>query len=397
METIRMRRFLKGCRVFTGERILSGYGVLLDGDSVAAVLPVAEVPDGAEIVELAADAILAPGFIDVQVNGAGGVLFNETPDTASVLRMTKALRPFGVTGTLPTFITDSREAMTAACAAVESAVTDPQGGVMGIHLEGPFLSPERAGIHNPAFLRHPDDTDHALIGGLARRLTAGGARVLLTLAPERVADTAIQRFIGDGVIVAAGHTAASYERVEEAFALGVHGVTHIANTMPPIGNRAPGPVIAALAARDAWCGLIADGHHVHPGLMRVMLAAKTPGKVFFVTDAMPPVGTAMTEFTLYGQTILRRGGKLTSLDGVLAGADIDMAATVRNGMTLLGLPLTESLRMASLYPAAYLGLDRRFGRIAAGYRADFALIDDTVNVRQTWIGGALAWNGALPG
>lgn len=392
-----MRRFLKGGRVFTGERIVAGLGVLVNGDTVEAVLPVGAAPADAQVVELAAESILVPGFLDLQVNGAGGVLFNEGTTADAVLKIAKAVRPYGVTGILPTFITDAREPMNAACAAVEAVAGQGESGILGIHLEGPFLAPQRAGIHNPAHIRTPDDADVAVIGGLARRLAATDGRVLLTLAPERVEDQAIARFIEAGVIVAAGHTAATFERVEEAFALGVRGATHLGNAMPPIANRAPGPVMAALASRDAWCGLIADGQHIHPGMMRVMLAAKPAGKIFFVTDAMPPVGTDQTEFTLYGNTILRRDGKLTSIDGVLAGADIDMAQSVRNGVALLGLPLAESLRMASLYPAAYLGLDRRFGRIAPGYRADFAVIDEAVTVKETWIGGTPVWKAGHPG
>lgn len=386
-----MRRFLTGCRVFTGESVVSGRGVLIADGRIEGLLPADATPEGAEKTALPEGSLLVPGFLDLQVNGAGGVLFNETPTAEAARRIAAAVRPFGVTGVLPTFITDERTGMAAACDAVAEATAGAGSGVLGIHLEGPFISVERRGVHNPASVRTPDEADIAALDGLAQKLDGHECRVLLTLAPEHVDDRAIARLAGSGIILSVGHTAASFERVEEAMRQGMRGFTHTGNAMPPIVNRAPGPVAAALASRDAWCGLIADGHHVHPGLMRVMAAAKAPGKLFLVTDAMPPVGTEAKSFVLYGNTILRQGGRLTTADGVLAGADIGMADAVRNCVGMLGLSLTEALRMASLYPAAFVRLDHRYGRIAPGYKADFALITDAVDVLETWVEGARVW------
>lgn len=386
-----MRTFLSGARLFTGERIVEGLGVLLEGDLILDLLPTDAAPE-ADRVTLPTGALLAPGFIDVQVNGAGGVLFNDTPTVDGALAIARALRPFGTTGLLPTFITDAREPMLAAGEATVAAAAIPGSGILGVHFEGPFISPKRRGCHDAGSIRHPDEADLDGLTGLAARFAAERARLLLTLAPEEVADAEIARLARAGIVVAAGHTSASLERIAQAVPHGIRGFTHLGNAMPPIVNRDPGPVVAGLDAIDAWCGVIADGIHIHPALLRVMHAAKRPGKLVLVTDAMPPVGTDATSFRLYGETIHRRDGRLVTEDGVLAGADIDMIGSVRNCIRLLGLPLEEALRMASLNPAAYLRLDDHLGRIAPGYRADMVLIDEKLDVAATWVGGMVLWN-----
>jgi len=225
---------------------------------------------------------------------------------------------------------------------------------------------------------------------LPQRLGDQG-RVMMTLAPEQVEDALLARLTAAGVLLSAGHTAASYERTRESVAAGVRAFTHLFNAMPPMNNRQPGPVLAALDTEETWCGIIADGIHVHPALLRLLVKTKAPGKVFLVTDAMPPVGTDARSFQLYGQTILRRDGRLVTENGTLAGADIDMAASVRNCVQLMGLPLEEGLRMASLYPARFLGLDARLGRVAPGYRADLTLLRPDLSVVGTWVDGQEQW------
>ena len=382
-----MSCFFTGARVFTGETVISGLGVVVEDGRVTALA--AEAPPGAEIVALPEDRLLAPGFLDLQVNGAGGVLLNDDPSVESVRTIARTVRRFGVTGVLPTFITGPRDAMLAACAAVAEAMAAPNSGVLGIHLEGPFISAERRGIHDLGSVRAPTPDDIEAVIAASDRMRREGGRLLLTLAPEEVDDATLGRLAAAGVIVSIGHTAASFERTQAALRLGARCFTHLTNAMPPIHNRAPGPVAAALDSRDAWCGLIADGHHVHAGLMRAILKAK-PGKVFLVTDAMSPLGTTAESFVLDGRTNLRRDGRLASSEGVLAGADIDMAQSVRNVVALLDEPQTEALRMASLYPAACLGVDDRYGRIAPGHRADFVLLDARLDVSNAWIGGQAA-------
>jgi N-acetylglucosamine-6-phosphate deacetylase len=386
-----MRRVLTGARVFTGDRIVDGHAIITDGPRITAVVPVAEAPADPPPRRLPADTLLVPGFVDLQVNGAGGVLFNDTPTVEAALAIAAVARRTGTTGILPTFMTDDRARMRRACDAAALASARPDGGVLGVHLEGPFLSPERPGVHPPERMRRPDADDVEFLVAAANR-RAG--RLLLTIAPECVDDRDLARLAAAGITLAAGHTAATVERTREALAAGVRGFTHLFNAMPPMINRQPGPVAAALADPDAWCCVIADGLHVHPALLRLLVQIKPRGKVVLVTDAMPPSGTAATSFTLFGRAIRRQSGRLVTDDGTLAGADLDMAASVRNCVQLLELPLEDSLRMASLYPACYVGLDDERGRVAPGYRADLTLLGPDLGVLATWVGGDEQWYGA---
>ena len=385
-----MRQLLTGARIFTGETILDGRSLLVaDGRILDIVAPGRTLPKVDRTVVLEAGDLLAPGFLDIQVNGGGGVLFNEQPTVEGALAIAAAHRRFGTTGLLPTIITDTPDCHRAAAEAAVTAVAQPGSGVLGIHFEGPFISPQRVGAHDPRFVRAPDGGDLDFIGGLPARMPDG--RVLLTLAPECVEDAALSRLMAAGVILSVGHTMASAERVVEAFDLGVRGVTHLYNAMPGIANRQPGPAGAALGDGRPWCGLIADGHHVHPLMMRAALAARPRGRMMLVTDAMPPTGTDADSFELNGRTIYRRDGRLVLADGTLAGADLDMATAVRNAGTLIGLPLEESLRMASLYPAEFLGMDGERGRIVPGWRADLVLLRPDLTVKGTWVEGE--WRG----
>jgi N-acetylglucosamine-6-phosphate deacetylase len=382
-----MAKLLTGARLFTGEAIVEGASLLVDGTDIVDILPAgAPLPD-AERETLPAASLIAPGFIDVQVNGAGGVLYNDTPTPEAARAIARALRSTGTTALLPTFITDDGDHMRRAAEAAIAVTADPSSGVLGVHLEGPFISPRRAGCHDPRHIRHPSGDDIGALIDLNAAMRKAGGRVLLTLAPEEVGMATIADFAEAGIVVSVGHTAASYETATDAVRHGARGFTHLTNAMPPIVNREPGPVAAGLTAASAWCGIIADGVHIHPGLLKVFAAAKPHDKLVLVTDAMPPVGTEATSFRLYGETILRRDGRLVTEDGVLAGADITMIQAVRNCLAFLGLPLEEALRMASLNPAAYLGLDDRYGRLAPGYRADLVLIDADLDVRATWVAG----------
>jgi N-acetylglucosamine-6-phosphate deacetylase len=324
---------------------------------------------------------LVPGFIDAQVNGGGGVLFNDAPYVDTIRRIGAAHSQFGTTGFLPTLISDDRCVMRSAISAVDAAITGRVPGVLGIHLEGPYLAPERRGIHDVAKFQIPDANDVELLTTLTRGTT------LVTLAPERVPETVIRQLQAHGILVAAGHTAADYAQTVRALAAGVRGFTHLFNAMTPLQGRAPGAVGAALEDRDSWCGIIVDGQHVHPATLRVALYAKPRGKVFLVTDAMPPVGSKETQFTLYGETISCREGRLVNAQGTLAGSNLDMASAVRNTVAHLQVSLAEAVRMASTYPAAFLGLEGTHGRIDKGCVADLVVLGESLQVRETWIAG----------
>jgi len=378
-------RALTGARLFTGEAMLDGFSLIIDGDRIADLVADDRIPQGAELVRCPQGSTLAPGFIDAQANGAGGVLFNDEPTEAAVLAIAKALRRSGGTGLLPTLITDDRAKMAQAAEAVNAASSTPGSGILGIHFEGPFISPNRPGVHNPQYIRPLDEEDIAFLTGLPERMPHG--RVLLTIAPEEVEDSVIARLAEAGIVISAGHTVASFERTCAAVGHGVRGFTHLFNAMPPINSRQPAVTTAALTGRETWCGIIVDGIHVHPAVLKMALSAKGADRFFLVTDAMPPVGTDATGFELYGQRILRRDGRLVTEDGTLAGADIDMASAVRNCVHMLGLPLEEALAMASLRPAEFLRLDDRFGRLARGYRADLVLLGQDLEVLKTWVAG----------
>ncbi|MFC4525813.1 N-acetylglucosamine-6-phosphate deacetylase [Dyella halodurans] len=368
-------------RVLADHGPQDGLAVLMRGERIEAITHANDPRVASAKTHDLRGRLLVPGFIDVQVNGGGGVLFNAEPTVDALRTIGAAHRKFGTTGFLPTLITDTAEIMHKALDAVDAAIEQGVPGVLGIHLEGPFLATARKGIHDAKLFRLPDADDIAAITRHRRGV------VMLTLAVEEVPLDTIRQLSEAGVIVVAGHTAADYTTTRAALDAGVCGFTHLYNAMTPLGSREPGVVGAALDDPHSWCGLIADGHHVHPVALRVAIAAKARGKSVLVTDAMPPVGSDSPEYVLNGQTIIVRDGICQSDAGVLAGSALDMATGVRNLVNMVGLPLAEASRMASSYPAAWLGLDRTQGRLVAGQRADFAVLDDGLVTRETWVGG----------
>jgi N-acetylglucosamine-6-phosphate deacetylase len=367
--------------LLTPQGLRPDQALLIRGDRIVALT----APDDPRLAGVPrhdlAGQLLLPGFIDVQVNGGGGLLFNDAPSVATLRGIAAAHRRYGSTGLLPTLISDRRETMFAALAAVDEAIAQGVPGILGIHLEGPFLSPARSGIHDAQWLRQPDLDDLSAIAARHRGV------VMLTLAPEQVQLQTIRQLSDAGVIVLAGHTHADYATIRAALDAGLRGFTHLYNAMTPLGSREPGVVGAALDDPASWCGLIVDGQHVHPASLRVAIAAKPRGKCVLVTDAMPPVGADQPSFVLNGETITVVDGVCQNAAGTLAGSALDMASAVRNTVQLLGLPLEEAARMASAYPAAWLGLEQQRGQLIAGQRADFAVLDDALTVRETWLGG----------
>ncbi|WP_342316569.1 N-acetylglucosamine-6-phosphate deacetylase [Lysobacter sp. FW306-1B-D06B] len=371
---------------FTHGRILTERGfetdlsVLVEDGHIVAVLP-GPPPKDAQVVDLAGR-YLVPGFIDTQVNGGGDVLLNDEPTVEGLRRIAAAHRKYGTTGMLPTLISDDVEVMRRAIDATREAIAQKVPGVLGVHLEGPYLNAARKGVHDPSKFHTPDAGELDLVASLGN-----DGITLVTLAPERFDAATLQALAARGVIIAAGHTAATYEQLRDAFAHGITGVTHLFNAMTPMNSREPGAVGAALENADAWCGLIVDGFHVHDATLRVSIAARPRGKMMLVTDAMPPVGGEREAFSLYGVEMICRDGQCTTADGTLAGSALDMASAVRNTVQRLGLPLDEACRMASQYPADFIGLGGELGRIAPGYRADLVVLDEDLKVQGTWIAG----------
>lgn len=376
-----MMRALLNARVLVDGRLVEDRAVLLQGDRIAAVVePSDPRVRGARPHDLAGG-LLLPGFIDAQVNGGGGVLFNDAPTVESIRAIGEAHRRFGTTAFLPTLISDDIDAIDTAIAAVRAAIEQQVPGVAGIHIEGPFINLARRGAHDAAKVRALDaEGERVLMQGC-------GGTTLVTLAPEATTPETIRRLARAGLVVSAGHTDATFEQMAAAFAAGVRGVTHLFNAMSPLTSREPGAVGAALLDPACWCGLIVDGRHVHPATLKLALRAKRHERFMLVTDAMPCVGSGQDTFMLQGRRIHVRDGVCVDDEGVLSGSAIDMAGAVRNAMDLLGLPLEHAVAMASAHPASFLGLDAERGRIAPGYRADLVVADDRMNVQQAWIGG----------
>ena len=362
-----------------GDSFTTGMAVVVEGGRIEAIIPESAVK-GARQIDLGGG-ILLPGFIDVQVNGGGGALFNASRDVETIRRIGAAHRRFGTTGFLPTLISDDLkvvdEAMRAADAAIEAGVP----GVLGIHVEGPFLSVARKGVHDAGWFRELDESGIRLLTSLRR------GRTLVTLAPEMTTPGFIDKLAAAGVIVCAGHTDASYAEIREALKHGLQGFTHLFNAMSQLTSRQPGAVGAALEDEESWCGIIVDGQHVDPVVLRIALRCKRRDRFMLVTDAMPSVGASEKSFSLQGRSISVEGAACVDADGILAGSDTDMAGAVRNAVQMLGVSLPEAVRMASAHPAAFLGLENEMGRIAPGLRANLVLADDKLAVRETWIDG----------
>jgi N-acetylglucosamine-6-phosphate deacetylase len=376
-----VRSALVNGRVLTAEGLVSGTVVLISGSRIE-VLTNLEDSRCRDAVRVDLEGqLLLPGFIDVQVNGGGGVLFNDDPSLESIRAIGAAHRRFGTTGFMPTLISDDLDTIGQAIAAVQSALDSGVPGVLGIHIEGPFLNWARRGVHDEKHLRL---LESGLVSLLCR-LRSG--RTLLTLAPEMTTTDMIAALAAAGVLISAGHSNATYTETTAAIAHGVRGFTHLFNAMARLEPRQPGIAGAALYDTGTWCGIIVDGHHVDPVMLKLALRCKRHDRFMLITDAMPPVGSSLSSFVLQGKTITVADGVCSDANGTLAGTALDMATAVRNAVSLLDLNIAEAARMASEYPAEFLGLGAELGRIAPGYRANLTLLNDELKVQRTWIEG----------
>lgn len=331
--------------------------------------------------------MLVPGFIDLQVNGGGGALLNNAPTVATLQTMVAAHRTFGTTAMTPTLITDQLSVMQQCADAISQAIASDMRGVVGVHFEGPLLAKAKKGVHPARYIRSVSDAELALY----TRNDLG--KVIITLAPDNVSDDVIRDLTGQGVIVCLGHSNASYEQVLSALEAGAIGFTHLFNAMSPLQSRAPGMVGAALMAKQAYCGLIVDHHHVHPANGQFAIQCKTPDKVFLVTDAMAHVGSGQTSLPYFDTVITRENNKLTTPEGTLAGSCLDMMQAVINTHNDLNVPLAEAIAMASATPANLLGMANQMGAIAEGHRADFVLMDPSFTIQSVFVAGKCAGAG----
>ena len=367
--------------VFDGTRMLPGHALVVEDGRVATIAGPGEVPADVRLVDLG-DGILAPGFVDLQVNGGGGVMFNAAPSVDTLRVIAQAHAGLGATTILPTLITDTpartRAAIEAAIAATEQGVA----GIGGLHLEGPHLSLARKGAHDPALIRPMGPADLAALLEAARRLPV----LKVTVAPENVSRDQVAALAGAGVLVSLGHTDADFDTCMDYAAAGARCATHLFNAMSQMQNRAPGLVGAVLHNGALSSGLIADGIHVHPAAMAAALRAKRgPGAVFLVSDAMASAGTDLESFDIGGRLVLRRDGRLTLEDGTLAGADLALATALQTLTGKVGMDVAEALTMATARPAALAGLSA--GRLQPGAQADFIHLDRGLVLRGVWQNG----------
>jgi N-acetylglucosamine-6-phosphate deacetylase len=375
-----MQSVLVNGRILTPEGIVDGKAVAIRDGRIDGVIDSADTPPGAARHDLAGG-LLVPGFIDTQVNGGGGVLFNDQTTVEAIAAIGAAHRPYGTTGFLPTLISDDLAVVDAAMRATEQAIEAGVPGVLGVHIEGPFLNVKRKGIHDSSKFRTLDDEAVALLSSLKR------GKTLVTLAPETTTPEMVRRLTAAGVTVAAGHTNAAYGTVRKALDAGLTGFTHLFNAMSPLTSREPGVVGAALESITAWCGIIVDGRHVDPVVLRIALRTRPLNRFMLVTDAMPTVGMIDKSFDLQGRHIRVVDGVCVDDNGTLAGSDLDMIGAVRNAMSMLGLSIEDAVSIASATPAAFMGLAGERGAIRAGQAADLVLLDDDLQVRRTWIDG----------
>ncbi|PIE12817.1 MAG: N-acetylglucosamine-6-phosphate deacetylase [Rhodobacterales bacterium] len=378
-------------QAFTGADIFDGtirrrdHALLVQGGKIARIVGVQDIPQPSRITALDGGLISA-GFVDVQVNGGGGVQFNECPSVETLRRIAVAHLQFGTTSLLPTLITDSLEVMAKACEAARQATLQKIPGIIGLHLEGPHLSVARKGAHEAKFIHPMSDQDCETLTHLAHHLP----NLLLTVAPENTRNSQIRQLSAAGAVVSLGHSDTDYHSARAAAEAGASSVTHLFNAMSPFQGRAPGMVGAALNLPGLSAGLIADGIHVSVPAIQTALAAKRgPGRIYLVTDAMATLGSDLQEFQLGGRRILRQKGRLTLADGTLAGADLDMISAVRFMVQQVGVTPEQALCMASLYPAQLLGKSQQIGQLVPGANADFIHLGDDLHIRNVWQNGQL--------
>lgn len=374
---------------FSNGHIAASTGVLHEATIVVEDGRITQIGDAAsgQAVDHAIDldgGWLMPGFVDTQVNGGGGVLFNDTPTVEGIAAIGAAHRPFGTTAFLPTLISDTPDVIALALDAVDAAILAGVPGVLGIHIEGPVISPARKGIHDPTRFQ---DLDDELLALLTRpRL----GRVMVTLAPERVTAAQIATLTAAGVLISIGHSDADHATASAGMAAGITGVTHLFNAMSPLVHRAPGVVGAVLDDQAVYCGIIVDGFHVDDAVLRIALRARPHDRFMLVSDAMPCVGAAEKSFVLQGREIHVENGRCVGADGTLAGSDLDMAGAVRNTVDRLGVAPEIAAAMAATYPAAFLRLSQERGTLQVGRTADWVVLTRDLHPVGTWIGGASA-------
>ena len=371
---------LVNCDIFTGLEFIHNKAIVIDGTKIYGLVLLEELDSNIKKIDLTNNTV-APGFIDIQVNGGGDVLFNDSPNVETIKTILSAHRKYGTTNMLPTLITDSVSKMQMAADTISKCLKNKIPGVLGIHFEGPFLNKRKAGVHDKKFIRKVNDADIDIICSMPI------GKTLLTISPEEVNGETITGLKEKGILISLGHTAATYSQAMDAFSLGADCTTHLYNAMTQLGSREPGVVGAALDHDNSWCGIIVDGIHSDFAAVRIACKAKNNGKMLLVTDAMPPVGGKGVDFNLGEYEISYKNGQCVTNGNVLAGSALDMATAVRNCIQKVGIDKGEALRMASTNQATFLGIDDKLGYIKSGFNANLVILNTQVHVTATVIDG----------
>jgi len=380
---------ITGADIGVGPSPLYDHAVQITGEGkIARVCPIAELPENQKIVELQGGSLVA-GCIDLQVNGGGGVQFNNDVSVDAIETICLAHRQLGTCRLLVTLISSTAQTTTAAIAAAIAASERNIPGFLGLHLEGPHLSPDKKGAHNEAVLRCMTQTDLDELCAASEKLPY----LMVTVAPEMVTNKQIKVMSRSGIVVSLGHSNARFADAMAAYKHGARCATHLYNAMSQLNSREPGMVGAALNTEDAYAGLIADGTHVNAAAIKIALKAKNSrGKIFIVSDAMATAGSTLSQFKLDDRTIVRKQGRLELADGTLAGADTDMLASVRYLINNVGLNEPEAFRMATSYPCRCVGASDKLGALVPGNYANIIHLDADYQLQQVWVDG----NAQLP-
>ncbi|ARP38874.1 MULTISPECIES: N-acetylglucosamine-6-phosphate deacetylase [Vibrio] len=375
---------LSNCKIYTGSDVLTDHAVVIENELIKKVCPISELPEGIEVRDLNG-ANLSPGFIDLQLNGCGGVMLNDEITAETMQIMHEANLKSGCTSFLPTLITSSDEDMRAVITAAREYHNQYQNQSLGLHLEGPYLNVAKKGIHSVDHIRKSDSEMIELICENSDLVAK------VTLAPELNDPEHIERLHKAGVVVSIGHTNATYAEARQSFESGITFATHLFNAMTPMVGREPGVVGAIYDTPEVYAGIIADGFHVDYANIRI--AHKIKGeKLVLVTDATAPAGADMEYFIFVGKKVYYRDGKCVDENGTLGGSALTMIEAVQNTVEHAGIALDEALRMATLYPAAAIGVESKLGRIKKGMVANLAVFDRDFNVKATVVNGQYEHN-----
>ena len=365
--------------IYTGYEILYGHAVIVENDLIKAVVPEEELPHGIQQVNLNGNNLTA-GFIDLQLNGCGGVMFNEQTTVKTLEIMQATNLKSGTTSYLPTFITSPDEGMKSAVKVMRDYLAKYQNQALGLHLEGPYLSKEKKGVHREEYIREITPEMKTFLCDNADVITK------ITLAAENPTTQYIADFVEKGIIVSLGHSNATYEVANQAIAKGISFATHLHNAMSPISSGRAMGVVGAVLDSDLYAGIIVDGLHVEFGNVRI--AKKVKGdKLCIVTDATAAAGSDIESFIFVGKTVYVRDGKCYDANGTLGGSSVTMIESVENAVKKVGISLDETLRMCNLYPARAIGVDKHLGSIEAGKIANLTVFTHDFKVIGTAVNG----------